>query len=126
MVLLFNFVLFLRKFINSKFSSFRNRDLSHSTHNNKYDQTDTQQFGAMTGRSTTHALTSMLRSWSEALDHGDSVCILLVDYSKAFDHTDDTLLLNKLTSFGNPDFILKCLARVLGKFCYFLIETCDL
>jgi len=51
------------------------------------------QFGAMKGRSTTHALTSMFHLWSAALDHGESVCILFVDYSKAFNHIDHTLLL---------------------------------
>jgi len=49
------------------------------------------QFGAMKGRSTTHALTSMFHLWSAALDHGESVCILFVDYSKAFNHIDHTL-----------------------------------
>ena len=58
-------------------------------------------------RSTTHALTSMLHLWSELLDHGESVRILFVDYSKAFDHIDHTLLLNKLISFGIPNFIVK-------------------
>jgi len=32
-----------------------------------YDKMDTQQFGAIKGRSTTHALTSMFHLWSEAL-----------------------------------------------------------
>jgi len=78
-----------------------------------YDQIDTQQFGAMKGRSTTHALTIMLHLWSEALDHGESVRILFVDYSKSFDHIDHTLLLNKLISFGIPNFIVKSIYSFL-------------
>jgi len=69
-------------------------------------QIDTQQFGAIKGRSTTHALTSMLHLWSEALDRGDSVRVLFVDYTKAFDWMDHTLLLNKLF-FGIHKFIVK-------------------
>jgi len=70
------------------------------------DQIDTQQFGGIKGRSTAHALTSMLYLWSEALDRGDSVHILFVDYSKAPDCIDHTLLINKLI-FGIPNFIVK-------------------
>jgi len=72
-----------------------------------YDQIDSQQFGAVRGRSTTHALTSMLHLWSEALDRGDSVRVLFVDYTKAFDRMDHTILLDKLISFGIPNFIVK-------------------
>ena len=52
-------------------------------------------------------LTSMLHLWSEALDRGDSVRVLFVNYTKAFDRMDHTLLLNKLSSFGIPKFIVK-------------------
>jgi len=39
-------------------------------------------FGAVRGRSTTHALTSMLHLWSEALDRGDSVRVFLLIIQK--------------------------------------------
>jgi len=35
------------------------------------------------------------------------MCILYVDYSKAFKHIDHTLFRNKLISFGIPNFIVK-------------------
>ena len=70
-------------------------------------QIDTQQFGGIKGRSTAHALTSMLHLWSEVLDCGDSVRILFVEYCKAFYCIDYTLLINKLISFGIPNFIVK-------------------
>ena len=66
-----------------------------------YDKIDTQQFGAIKGRSTTHALTSMFH-WSEALDRGDSVRVLFVNYTKAFDRMDHALFLHKRIAFGIP------------------------
>ena len=71
-----------------------------------YDKIDSQQFGAIKGRYTTHALTSMFHLWSEALDRGDYVRVL-VDYTRAFDRMDHTLLLHKLISFGIPNCIVK-------------------
>jgi len=67
------------------------------------DQIDIQQFGAIKGRSTAHAVTSMLHLWSEALVCGDSVHIRYVDYSKAFGRIDHTVLIKKLISFGIPN-----------------------
>jgi len=79
-----------------------------------YDQIDTQQFGAIKGRSTICALTSMLHLWLEALDRGtDSVRVLFVGYTKAIDRIDHTLLLNKLISYGIPNFIVKWIYSIL-------------
>ena len=72
-----------------------------------YDKSDTQQFGAIKGRSTNHALTSMFHMWSEALARGDSVRVRFVDYTKAFDRIDHTLLFHKLISFGIPNCVVK-------------------
>jgi hypothetical protein len=49
---------------------------------------DSNQFGALRGRSTTHALTAITHMWHQALDDYESVRALFVDYSKAFDHVD--------------------------------------
>ena len=46
-------------------------------------QLDSRQFGALKGRSTTHALVDMLQHWHSALDDGHSVRVLFVDYAKA-------------------------------------------
>jgi len=39
------------------------------------------QFGALKGRSTTHALVDILHHWHKALDEGQSVRVLFVDYA---------------------------------------------
>ena len=54
---------------------------------------DPLQFGSLKGRSTLHALTSVLHSWQSALDKGHSVRALFVDYSKAFDRVNHNILL---------------------------------
>ena len=46
---------------------------------------DTKQFGALKGRSTTHALVDILHNWNAALDSGSSIRAVFVDYAKTFD-----------------------------------------
>ena len=67
------------------------------------DQTDPQQYGAVSGSSTVHALVEMVHKWHHALDSpGRIVRILLLDFSKAFDRVDDRILLDKLSRLGTP------------------------
>ena len=55
------------------------------------------QFGAIPESSTTHALISMVHSWSKHTDGtGSSVRVVLFDYGKAFDLIDHALLARKL------------------------------
>jgi len=51
-------------------------------------QFDKKQFGALKGRSTTHALVDMVHTWHKAVDDQKSVRIMFVDNAKAFDHVD--------------------------------------
>ena len=57
------------------------------------DKLDSKQFGALRGRSTTHAVTAITYMWHQALDDRMSVKELFVDYSKAFDHVDHAAVL---------------------------------
>ena len=75
---------------------------------NKLEATfDPNQFGCLKKRSTTHALVSVLHLWQSALDKGDSVRALFVDFSKAFDRVNHNILLHKLRLRGIPGFLLK-------------------
>jgi len=68
-------------------------------------QLDTNQYGALKQRSTSHALVSVLHHWFTALDNGDSVRALFVDYSKAFDRVDHNTLPNKMMAIGVPKLL---------------------
>ena len=50
------------------------------------DKIDKRQFGALKGRSTTHALVDVLQHWHDALNNDQSIRVLFIDYVKAFDH----------------------------------------
>jgi len=71
------------------------------------------QFGVLKGKSTSHALVAVLHTWCCALDAGESVRALFVDFSKAFDRVDHTLLLNKLVAYGVPCTLIKWLFSFL-------------
>jgi len=49
---------------------------------------DSKQFGAIRGRSTTHALVDMLHMWHKALDQSQLARVVFLDFSKAFNSVD--------------------------------------
>ena len=55
----------------------------------------------------------MLHHWSTALDNGDLVRALFVDYSKAFDRVDHSTLLNKMTAISVPKLVVRWLYSFL-------------
>ena len=75
---------------------------------------DPLQFGSLKGRSTAHALTSVLHSWQTALDKGYSVRALLVDFSKAFDRENHNILLQKLLDYHVPHYLIKWMFSYLS------------
>ena len=77
-------------------------------------QIDERQFGGLAGTGTTDALVEMFHSWCEATDKPDSfVRVLLVDYSKAFDHINHELLITKLCDMGLPPHLVRWMAAFL-------------
>ena len=72
-----------------------------------YDKFDRKQFGAVKGRSTTHALVDILHKWHKAPDEEESVRVVFVDYAKAFDHVDHPTVMRKLADLGVPPVLLR-------------------
>ena len=58
------------------------------------------QFGFQKGKSTHMALKTLIDKISEALDQGELVIGIFLDFSKAFDTVDHGILLQKLELYG--------------------------
>jgi hypothetical protein len=76
----------------------------------KFDQ---QQFGAIRGRSTVHALIDVTHTWLKALDGGNSVRAVFIDYRKAFDHVQHSIVLRKMAAFGVEPVLINWLHSFL-------------
>jgi hypothetical protein len=70
-------------------------------------QFDERQFGARKKRSTIHALINFVHLAHSALDSGQLAHAVFIDYSKAFDHVDHSIVIHKLISFGINPWIVK-------------------
>jgi hypothetical protein len=55
----------------------------------------------------------MLHHWNSATDQGQSVRIVFIDFAKAFDHVDHSILVAKLLAFGLPDTIIRWMCDFL-------------
>ena len=58
------------------------------------------QFGFQKGKSTHMAIITQLDRMTEALDNGDYVVGVFLDFSKAFDTVDHAILLDKMSIYG--------------------------
>ena len=67
---------------------------------NKHGVIYEYQFGFLKGKSTFMALISLLEKISAALDKGEFVIGIFLDFSKAFDTVDHDILLKKLEIYG--------------------------
>ena len=78
------------------------------------DEVDPNQYGSVKGSSTTHALVDILHQCYTCTDASKQFArILLLDYSKAFDLINHSLLLKKLEQFQLPNVLLKWITSFL-------------
>ena len=75
---------------------------------------DKKQYGALKGRSTTHALVDITHCWHKALDDEQSARVVFVDYAKAFDHVDHRTVLSKLAELGVPPLLVRWMHSFLS------------
>ena len=74
-----------------------NRLISHINENKLLYE---YQFGFQKGKSTYLAIMMLVDKITEALDQGECVVGVFLDFSKAFDTVDNTILLQKLHKYG--------------------------
>ena len=72
------------------------------------------QYGCIPQSSTTHALINLIHHWSKATDSTSSdVRVLIMDYRKAFDLIDHSLLITKLKNYGINPYIINWICDFL-------------
>ena len=79
-----------------------------------HDQFDTYQFGGLKGKSTTHELVHYLHICHKAAENNQCVRSLFIDYSKAFDHIDHTIVLRKMSDCGIHPGVLQWMRSFLS------------
>ena len=77
------------------------------------DKVNPDQYGCMKNTGTVHALINLVHHWSKATDKLRSfVRVLLLDFRKAFDHVDHSIVIQKLINLG----VHGCLVRWVSSF----------
>ena len=80
----------------------------------KHNLLNEYQFGFRQKRSTNQALIVLLDTITAALDNGDIVLGVFLDFSKAFDTVDHQILLNKMYKYGTRGIAFKWMESYLS------------
>ena len=89
----------------------RNELVDHMTRNNLFSEA---QHGFIKGRSCVTQLLEFLEEITEAVDNGDEVDIIYLDFCKAFDKVPHKRLLKKIEGYGIKGQILKWIEAFLS------------
>jgi len=73
----------------------RNQITDHMLKNDLFTE---KQYGFMTGRSTALQLPKVIDEWTEALENGDSIDCIYMDFQKAFDKVPHKRLIKNCPS----------------------------
>ena len=71
--------------------------MNHMMINNLFSN---QQYGFIRGRSTVLQMLNVMDVWTKAMDKGDSIDTVYLDFTKAFDKVPHNRLMSKLNSIG--------------------------
>ena len=75
----------------------RNHIVNHMMINNLFSN---QQYGFIRGRSMVLQMLNVMDVWTKAMDKGDSIDTVYLDFTKAFDKVPHNRLMSKLNSVG--------------------------
>ncbi|KAK3086726.1 hypothetical protein FSP39_022531 [Pinctada imbricata] len=73
-----------------------------------------KQYGFMSGRSTALQLLSVLEKWTNALDEGNPIDCIYMDFQKAFDTVPHRRLISKLKSYGIDENLITWISSFLS------------
>ena len=85
--------------------------VNHMTRNKLFS---TQQFGFIKGRSTVLQLLNVMDSWTKALDNGESIDVVYLDFMKAFDTIPHKRLISKRKSYSIEYYTLRWIQAFLS------------
>ena len=91
--------------------------LIHNEVSNFFDSHNlfsSSQYGFRQKHSTVHALINAVSNLQESIDEGNSALGIFVDFSKAFDTVNHTILLHKLENYGIRGTVHKLLSSYLS------------
>ena len=88
----------------------RNEVMAHMTRDNLLSSL---QHGFLHGRSCTTQLLEVLDKWKDAIEQGDSVDAIYLDFAKAFDMVPHQRLLVKLAGYGIGGKVLQWISAFL-------------
>ena len=91
----------LERIIHKQVTNFMTDKLAHSI------------TGFRKSHGTQISLVVMIEKWKKALDKGEYVSALFMDFSKAFDTTNHDLLISKLKAYGFSKEVLKLMKSYL-------------
>jgi hypothetical protein len=74
---------------------------------------DDNQYGAIKGRSTTHELVHYMHLCHRAIENHRVVRTLFVDFSKAFDHVDHSIIIKKMENLDVQPFVVNWMRSFL-------------
>ena len=85
--------------------------VNHMTRNKPFNM---QQFGFIKGHSTILQLLNVMELWTKALNRGESIDVVYLDFMKAFNIVPHKRLIGKLKSYGIEYYILRWIQAFLS------------
>ena len=101
----------------------REHNVDHMKNNKLFS---TKQYGFISGRSTSLQLLAVLDKWTEAIDNGNSIDVIYMEFQKAFYTVSHGRLISKLDSYAISTTLQKWISDFLiGRLQKVTVGGCD-